>query len=259
MRTSIPRVLVVAAFLAGGCSSGSDADNAAGAGGSSGTVAPQNCVPAGYTGTPFKALQIPGTIHAVDYDKGGPGVAYCHSATATGAACAGGIKMDDWCCTSVRCDQRTNPVCPPYRANAENAGLSMMNEGEPDQDPTGKSISPFEPYISYSNTGEWLKFTVKVTEAGTYSVGGRMAAPRPDQNANPQVSLDFGCGVTTGVFTVPPSVCTATATRCTEGYHVWQMDPDMAQVTFAAPGTYVMTWTLVASFMNPDYFTFTKK
>jgi hypothetical protein len=32
----------------------------------------------------------------------------------------------------------------------------------------------------------------------------------------------------------------------------------MATVTLPAPGTYVMTFTLVSSFLNPGYFTFTK-
>jgi hypothetical protein len=253
MRTIRWVALCSAVVLGSGCSSDDGANAATGA-----NAAPQNCVPAGYTGTPFKALTIPGTIHLVDYDKGGVGVAFCHGAGTTPATC-GGAKLNDWCCTSVRCDQRADPVCPPYRADADNAGLSMMNEGEPDQDPTGKSIVPFEPYISYTNTGEWLKLTVQVTQAGTYTISGLMAAPVPPQNETPQVSLDFGCGVTTGVFTVPSSVCTPTATRCTEGYHVWAMDQNLAEVTFPAPGTYLMTWTLVKSFMNPDYFVFTKK
>jgi hypothetical protein len=40
--------------------------------------APESFLPAGYKGKPFKVQTIPGTIHAADYDLGGPGVAYCH-------------------------------------------------------------------------------------------------------------------------------------------------------------------------------------
>jgi hypothetical protein len=245
----------------------------AGSGGASGSTTPdaakdspvvpndgQACaIPASYTGTPFKALTIPGKIYLRDYDKGGPSVAFCRTAGATTpAACAQGIKLNDWCCTSVRCDQRGNPVCPVYRVDADNAGLSMMNAGEPDQDPAGKLISPFEAYISYTLTGEWLKFTVTVTEPGTYTITGFTAAPRPDQDPNPQVSLDFGCGITTGVFTIPPSICNVGA-PCTEGYHVWLINKNLAEVTFPAAGTYLMTWTLVKSFFNPMYFEFIKK
>lgn len=214
-------------------------------------------VPAGYVGTPFKPLTIPGTIYSSDYDTGGPGVAYCHAPGATGAACANGRKLTDWCCTTRLCTQ-TAPVCPPYRTGDDNGGLSHMNTGEPDDYPDGMPVSPYFPYLSYSVTGEWFKYTVQAREAGTYSVGGLMAAPRPPQNQAPTILLDFGGGVTTGVFTVPSSMCGNPDPGCTEGYHVWQMDNAMATVTIPAPGTYVMTFTLVSSFLNPGYFTFTK-
>jgi hypothetical protein len=216
-------------------------------------------IPAGYTGTPFKPLTIPGKIYLRDYDKGGPSVAFCRlAAGTTPAACSQGIKLNDWCCTSVRCDQRGNPVCPIYRTDADNAGLSMMNNGEPDQDAAGKLVFPQEAYISYTLTGQWLKFTVDVTEPGTYTINGMTAAPRPDQDPNPQVKLDFGCGITSGVFTIPPSICNVGA-PCTEGYHVWLYPKNMGEVTIPAAGRYLMTFTLVKSFFNPMYFEFVKK
>jgi hypothetical protein len=215
-------------------------------------------VPAGYTGMPFKALTIPGTIYLSDYDTGGPGVAWCHAPGATGAACGNGTKNPpDWCCTGRGCNQQA-PVCPPYRTGADNAGLSHMNTAEPDDYPNGMPVSPYFPYLSYSVTGEWFKYTVQVLEAGTYSIGGLMAAPRPPQNVAPTVSFDFGGGVTTGIFTVPSSLCGNPDPGCTEGYHVWQMDSGMATVAIPAPGTYLMTFTLVSSFLNPGYVTFTK-
>jgi len=210
-----------------------------------------------YGGTPFKNLTIPGQIYWRDYDLGGPAVAFCHHPkVTTPAECAQGVKLDDWCCTSVRCDQRKSPTCPPYRPDADNAGLSHMNNGEPDIDPAGKLIEPQEGYISYTVTGEWLKFTVNVSVAGTYNISGVTAAPRPDQDPNPKISLDFGQGVSTGIFTVPPSVCDP-GVRCTEGYHVWQTNLNMAQVKIPTAGTYVMTFTLVDSYFNPFYFNFT--
>jgi len=211
-----------------------------------------------YTGTPFKDLIIPGRIYWRDYDQGGPGVAFCHHPkVTTPAECAQGIKLNDWCCTRVRCDERQSPACPPYRADADNAGLSHMNDGEPDQDPSGKLVEPQEGYLSYTVTGEWLVFTVNVSVAGTYNISGMTGAPRPDQDPNPTISLDFGQGITTGVFTIPPSVCDKGA-RCTEGYHVWQKNPNMAQVTLPTAGIYVMKFTLVQSYFNALYFEFTR-
>jgi len=210
-----------------------------------------------YCGTPFKDLTIPGRIYWRDYDLGGPGVAFCHHPkVTTPAECAQGIKLNDWCCIHARCDQRLDPTCPPYRPDADNAGLSHMNNDEPDIDHTGALVYPQVAYISYTVTGEWLKFTINVSVAGTYNISGMTAAPRPDQDPNPKISLDFGQGITSGVFTVPPSLCDKGA-RCTEGYHVWQKNFNMAQVKIPTAGIYVMTFTLVESYFNPLYFNFT--
>jgi hypothetical protein len=233
--------------------------------------AAMNNIPSGYTGTPFAvptghSMTIPGTIHLADYDEGGAGLVYCHSAIVppTVAMC-GGFNTTDW-------RPAGTPIYRPVPAGDksgtcngaacdDNAGLCHMNNGEPDRDPAGNLIMPQDVYPCYTDSGEWLKFTVTVTEAGTFSVSGLMGSPRPDQNATPTVSLDFGTvngtDITTGTFTVPPSECDP-GTGCTEGYHVWQTDNNMATVTIPAPGTYLMTFTLVTSFLNPDYFVFTK-
>jgi hypothetical protein len=231
-----------------------------------------NAVPAGYAGKPFTvpaghSMTIPGTIHLADYDLGGVGNIFCHTNVMppTAAAC-GGFNFDDW-------RPAGTPIYRPVPAgdksgtcNAaacdDNAGLCHMNTGEPDDDPTGKPIVPADVYPCYTATGEWIKYTVQVLEPGTYSVGGLMGAPRPPQNDTPTVSLDFGMvdgnDITTGTFTVPSSICGNPDPGCTEGYHVWQTDNNMATVTFPAPGTYVMTFNLVSSYLNPDYFVFTK-
>jgi hypothetical protein len=238
-----------------------------------------NFVPAGYTGTPFKTLTIPGFIYAADYDKGGAGVGFCHSSGVTGvAACAGGIKLNDWCCGNNKgCDERTQPaVCPIYRMDADNAGLSHMNTAEPDNyaasgptwmdGPNGPTLtgpaavvmSPVpqhantttvdDVYISYMHTGQWSQYTVHVLAAGTYKIGGLLGTP-----GGVTISFDFGNGVTSGTVTVPPS-----PTPQTEAYHEWYIVSGMGQVTFPAAGTYLMRFSLLTQQFNPLYFTFSK-
>jgi hypothetical protein len=238
-----------------------------------------NFLPAGYTGTPFKTLTIPGFIYAADYDKGGAGVGFCHSANVTGtAACANGIKLNDWCCGNNKgCDERTQPaVCPTYRQDADNAGLSHMNAAEPDNYAasgptwvdgangptlTGPAATVRNPvpqhanmttvddvYISYMHTGQWSQYTVNVLAAGTYSIGGLMGTP-----GGVTVSFDFGNGVTSGTVTVP-----ASPTPQTEAYHEWYIVSNMGQVTFPAAGTYLMRFNLLTQQFNPLYFTFSK-
>jgi hypothetical protein len=236
-------------------------------------------VPADYTGTPFKTLTIPGIIYAADYDKGGAGVGFCHSSGVTGAAaCAGGIKLDDWCCGNNKgCDERTQPtMCPIYRQDADNAGLSHMNAAEPDNwaasgptwmdgasgpaltGPASTVKTPVpqdanttmteDVYISYMHTGQWSQYTVHVTAAGTYSIGGVFGTP-----AGVTISFDFGNGVTSGTVNVPPS-----PTPQTEAYHEWYTVSAIGQVTFPAAGTYLMHFALLTQQFNPLYFTFSK-
>jgi hypothetical protein len=243
-----------------------------------------NMVPAGYTGQPFALNEIPGLIYMANYDKGGAGVAYCHGAPGqtSPAQCSAAIKLTDWCCGKNKgCDDRnqTQGPCPTFRADDDNAGLSHMNQGEPDDyATTGPSWAPGpngptltgpmvmagtpvpqdattttveDAYLSYTYTAEWLKFTVEVFAAGAYSVGGLMGVP-----GGTQLSIDFGPGITTGTFTPPASPCAWAG--CPETYHSWNNVSDLAMVTFAAPGTYLMTFTIVENTINPLYFTFTQ-
>jgi len=208
-----------------------------------------NAVPADYKGKPFMLLQIPGKVHLADYDLGGAGVAYCHG---NPSDCAAGIKMNDWCCGPGKgCDQRTDPACPPYRPDNDNAGLCHMNVGEPDNTPTGQPYAPYYPYVCYMATGEWLKYTVQVTQPGTYAIGGAMATP-----AGTSISLDFGAGITTGTFAVPASPTAMCS--CPETYHSWETVENLAMITFSSAGTYLMTMKLVSQQFNPEYLSFTK-
>jgi hypothetical protein len=276
----------------GGASGGSGAGGSAGGSSGTGGGGPTdggafdgnlpdggNFVPAGYTGTPWKTLTIPGFIYAADYDKGGAGVGFCHSANVTSAAdCAGGIKLNDWCCGNNKgCDQRTQPAaCPIYRMDADNAGLSHMNAAEPDNyaasgptwvdgpngptltGPAATATSPVpqhanmttvdDVYISYMHTGQWSQYTVHVLAPGTYSIGGLLGTP-----GGVTISFDFGNGVSSGTVNVPPS-----PTPQTEAYHEWYIVSNMGQVTFAAAGTYLMRFSLLTQQFNPLYFTFSK-
>ena len=249
-----------------------------------------NKIPAGYTGTPFAQNVIPGFLYAANYDKGGPGVAYCHSATATTpTACAMAIHLTDWCCsdtnaqmTGARCDDRNQArgACPLYRPDSDNAGLSHMNLGEVDTyaaagptwvaGPNGPTLTgPMvtvgtavpqhadtttqdDTYLSYTVTGQWQKYTVEVLSAGTYSIGALMGTP-PAAKA----TFDFGDGVTSGSIALPASPVSA-ACKCLEAYHAWTNSMNIGTVTFPAAGTYLLTLTLNMGTYNPLYFTFTK-
>jgi hypothetical protein len=211
-----------------------------------------NFLPAGYTGTPFKALKIPGTIDAAFYDRGGANVGWCHSA----GNCAGGTVTGDY-------PSGKGPVRPPIPANAkmcsgaacdDNVGVCLMNPSKPDKIDKTNLASPDASYLCYTQAGTWTKYTVVVEQAGTYSVGGFMAVP---QGGAFNLTFSGAGGITTGNITLttmnPNDVCGGG-----EYYHCWWSRSDLAMVTFAQPGTYLMTFTQVGRF-NASTFTFTKK
>jgi hypothetical protein len=97
----------------------------------------------------------------------------------------------------------------------------------------------------------WIKYTVQVTEPGTFSIGA-FAGVFPGTT----FSFDFGGGITSGIVPIPASP--TAGCNCPETFHSWQMYQNLGKVTVSAPGTYVLTFTLFTHELNPDYFTFTK-
>jgi hypothetical protein len=209
----------------------------------------QSFLPAGYKGTPFKVLTIPGTIHAADYDLGGAGVAYCHG---TANDCAANIMTTDW-------RPAGTPLYRPLPAPGDkaaggaaandNAGICHMDDR--DKTTAGVLVTPPDACLCYMLPGEWVKYTVQVQEAGTYSVGAFVGSP-----AGVTVSLDFGGAIMTGAFPIPASP-TANC-KCTETYHSWQTVDKLAMVTFPKAGTYLMTFTVVTIKLHVATFTFSK-
>lgn len=205
-------------------------------------------MPTGYNGTPFTSLQIPGTINAADYDRGGAGVAWCHSA----GNCTANIVTGDY-------PNGSPPYRPPLPASSklcsgaacdDNVGVCRMSRDKPDNTIDGQPMPLDATYVCYSAAGEWTKYTVVVAEAGAYSVGGTMAVPQ-----NGGMNLSFGEGITTGDVSL---AITSTANSGSgENYHSWDTRSALGSVTFPSAGTYVMTFTQVGRF-NASSFTFTK-
>jgi hypothetical protein len=239
-----------------GATGGAPDDGGAGATGTGGApsdAAPgPSFLPAGYAGTPYTTLTIPGRINACDYDRGGAGVAWCHNA----GACGSGTTTGDW----------YPGGSPPYRApipaNAkicsgaacdDNVGVCRMNPNKPDLIGVNMPAPASDTYLCYSTAGEWTKYTVLVEQAGTYAVGGFMAVP-----TGGGVNLSFsGPGnVTTGNLMLADS---NPVKNCGGGeyYHCWGQRQNLATVTFAQAGVYLMTLTQTGRF-NADNFTFTK-
>jgi hypothetical protein len=126
----------------------------------------------------------------------------------------------------------------------------------------GTNVMPQDVYVCYmksptsgggmpSLAPEWLKYTVEVTEPGTFAIGGFAGAP-----AGVTVTFDFGGGITSGTVSIPGSP--TAGCNCPETYHSWLYSENIGTVTIPTAGVYVLTFSLLTLQFNPDYFTFTK-
>ena len=220
-----------------------------GAGGMPGAGGSVNVVPGDYKGTPYAVLKIPGRINTCDYDRGGPGVGWCHDMGNCGAGTVTGdypqasgvyrtpLPADAKICGGAQCD--------------DNAGVCRMNPSKPDNTINGQPMPATDTYLCYTTAGMWTKYTVVVEQAGTYAVGGVMAVPPSGGGVN----LSFGDNITTGNLSL--AVTPNTNSGSGENFHSWDDRKSLGTVSFPAAGTYVMTLTQVARF-NADAFTFTK-
>jgi hypothetical protein len=184
--------------------------------------------PAKYPGTPYNGepLKIPGTIQAAEYDiapNGANNITFHYD---------GDSKQTD------------------LRKSPDSIGLARCGNGHVSID--GKPENPNQIYVGWTQVGEWLRYSVKVGEAGTYVIGGKLSAGASDA----KISFSFGPNINTGPIPIPT---TAGHQPNVEVYHVWETLDNLAEVKLE-PGIYLMTVKIeAAAGMNFAYFTFTKK
>ncbi len=185
-------------------------------------------IPADYKGKPYggTAQVIPGVIQAESYDtspNGEKNVTFAYQGTVAKTA---------------------------YRITPDSIGLAAFGKGHVSVN--GQPEAPDQVYVGWTETGEWLKYTVRVAEPGTYIVGGKFAAA----DKGGKVSMTFSPQTSTGQIDIPT---TAGYQPGVEVYHVWEKLDHLAEINLSA-GTYVMTFKIETNAgLNLDWFSFTKK
>lgn len=181
-----------------------------------------------YTGTPFggTAQRIPGTIEIERYDVA-PG------------------NQD-----GITFHYSGQPKASPFRPAGDAIGLAVFGQGHVTID--GKPEAADQVYAGWTQGGEWFRYTIEVAEAGTYLIGGHVAAG----GGNGKLSISFGPSLTTGPLPIPT---TAGHQPGVEVYHVWERLDHLAELTLPA-GQAVMTVKIEnAGGLNLDSLTFTRK
>jgi hypothetical protein len=185
-------------------------------------------VPPGYAGKPCggKARQIPGIIQAEDYDvapSGVDGITFHYTGTVRNA-----------------------------NLRATGDGIALARFGAGHVSIKGEPQNTNQVYVGWTETGQWMKYSVHVPETGTYRLGGHFAAAE----TNATLSVTFIPEIKTGPMTLPT---TAGYQPGVEVYHVWETLDHLADIRIPA-GDYVMTVKIEnAGGMNIDYLSFTRK
>ena len=195
----------------------------------SAAILPAQTLPTDYAGKPYlgEPHAIPGTIQAEQYD----------------------ISPDAR--NDVSFHYNGKPKLGPHRTTADSIGVADFGGGHVSTD--GKPEAPEQAYVGWTHSGEWLKYTVQVTEPGIYVFGGKFAAG----NKGAKVSITFAPDAVIGPVEIPT---TAGFQPGVEVYHVWENLDHLGEVKLPA-GTFVMTVKIESpvSGMNFDHFTLTRK
>jgi hypothetical protein len=182
----------------------------------------------GYSGKPYggEAHPIPGIIQAEDYDiapGGVDGITFHYD----GPARNGNL-----------------------RATGDAIALAKFGQGHVST--RGQPEDPDQVYIGWTQTGQWMKYSVHVKEPATYRLGGHFAAGGNDAT----LSVSFTPELKTGPLMIPT---TAGYQPGVEVYHVWETLDNLAKIKLDA-GDYVMIVKIEnAGGMNLDYLSFTKE
>jgi MYXO-CTERM domain-containing protein len=187
-------------------------------------------IPAGYTGTPYMGPQaIPGRVELANLDLGGQGVA--------------------WAADHSRANSVT-PTCnpPDYRPTDMNLpDICKTNTPAPEDHWVDGGVYPsatdlYWHYIGLAHAHDWVRCTVDVKQAGTYSVSSNWASPNPTLG----LSIWFNDGHSPVDPTHPTDGVNKTGIvklKATNDYHIWDTYPQFATVQLSA-GLQVMTFHL---------------
>lgn len=192
-------------------------------------------------GTPWlgKLQELPGKLECEYYDKGGEGVAY-HDADSINNG-------------SGRLNPANGTSLNEFRMN-EGVDISYTKGGDIDNNSynqVARDLNKF--YVGWTSAGEWINYTVKVNENGTYPVGVLYTS-----NGDGIISLDVDGKDATGPMKLRSTHNPADEVAWRQWHH-WNASDAIGSIVLKK-GIHVLTLHIVANGnMNLDYLYFGKK
>jgi hypothetical protein len=199
----------------------------------------------GYKGTPFSdqkynggAQTIPGKLQCEFYDVGGEGISF-HDSDSINSG-------------SGRLNPADGSYLHEFRIN-EPVDISFTKFQDPPIDNTQYNFVQPEKdqlYVGWTKPGEWTKYTVNVTESGTYQLGLMYTS-----NKNGKISLSVNDKDVTGEILVPTTFVKADTVAWRQWHH-WNYLGKMATIRLKKGLQIITLHTADVGDMNYDYINF---
>jgi cytochrome c553 len=190
-----------------------------------------------YKGTPYLGIipNLPGRLEMELYDVGGEGVAY-HDTTPTNLG-SGGLNTGPGFLDQFRKADGADISYTKFYNNADN---SIYNIDQPKEN---------QLYLGWTETGEWTRYTVNVTQTGTYSLDILNSAHHAGVL---EVKVD---GVKVGDIPLQSNFNAADPIDW-RNWHHWRYSKDILRIPLTK-GKHVLTFTSVISAQgNYEYIDF---
>lgn len=203
--------------------------------------------PQDYTGVPYHdsvraggPQRIPGRVQCVYFDLGGEGVAY-HTVDKRNQGSGGLNPANGSYLNEFRKDEAVGTSYTKYHDAIDRNPFNLV------QPPEGML------YVGWTTAGEWIKMTVKVERAGTYSIDLLYTS-----NRGGDISLDLnGSPLTPAIQVI--STSNPSESVPWRQWHHWNVMKDVAKVSLPA-GTSVLTLhILTEGNMNLAWLDFERK
>ena len=208
-----------------------------------------SCQPANkqteYTGKPYQdsvyqagPQSIPGKLQCEYYDFGGEGIAF-HDEDSINSG-------------SGRLNPSNGTYLHEFRIN-EAVDISYTKFTEPPIDSTIYNLVQPEKnqlYVGWTKPGEWTKYTVNVTETGTYNLGLMYTS-----NKGGKISLALNDMDATGAIEIPTTFAEADTVAWRQWHH-WNYLEKMAQIKLEKGLQTITLHTIENGDMNYDYISF---
>jgi hypothetical protein len=200
-----------------------------------------------YKGTPYsdiihngEAQTIPGKLQCEYYDFGGEGVAF-HDVDSTNSGSGRLNPADGSYLHEFRMNESVDISFTKFRDPAIDNNAYNLVEPEKDQ-----------LYLGWTMPGEWTKYTVNVTKAGTYQLGIMYTS-----NQNGKISIAVNDQDVTGPIIIPTTFVAADSVAWRQWHH-WNRIDSLSTIELKEGLQTITIHTVEKGQMNYDYLNFKK-